>query len=81
MDLTVFWDVVPCSLVEIDRRFKGAYCHHHQGDREETFSNAYTSAAASGKIESRRIQQAGHVARTGKKGNEIHATFGIKTVC
>jgi hypothetical protein len=22
--MTVFWDVVPCSLVEIDRRFRGA---------------------------------------------------------
>jgi hypothetical protein len=26
MNMTVFWDVVPCSLVEIDRRFRGAYC-------------------------------------------------------
>jgi hypothetical protein len=23
------WDVVPCSLVEIGRRFRGATCHHH----------------------------------------------------
>jgi hypothetical protein len=30
--MTVFWHVVPCSLVEIDRRFRGAYCLHHQGD-------------------------------------------------
>jgi hypothetical protein len=28
----VLWDVAPCSLVEIDRRFRGAYCLHHQGD-------------------------------------------------
>jgi hypothetical protein len=26
----VFWDVAPCSLLEIDRRFSGAYCLHHQ---------------------------------------------------
>jgi hypothetical protein len=24
--------VAPCSLVEIDRRFRGSYCLHHQGD-------------------------------------------------
>lgn len=27
----VSWIVVPCSLVEVDRRFRGAYCLH-QGD-------------------------------------------------
>jgi hypothetical protein len=27
----VFWDIAPCSLVEINRRFRGAYCLHHQG--------------------------------------------------
>jgi hypothetical protein len=30
--MIVFWDVAPCSLVEIDPRFRGAYCLHHQGD-------------------------------------------------
>jgi hypothetical protein len=28
---TVFWDVAPCSYVEVDRRLTGAYCLHHQG--------------------------------------------------
>jgi hypothetical protein len=28
----VFCDVAPCSLVEINRRFRGAYCLHHQED-------------------------------------------------
>jgi hypothetical protein len=28
--MTVFWDVAPCSLVEIERRFRGAYCLLHQ---------------------------------------------------
>jgi hypothetical protein len=28
--MAVFWDVAPCSLVEIDRRFRGAFCLHHQ---------------------------------------------------
>jgi hypothetical protein len=32
MKMTVVWDVVLCCLVEIDRRFRGAYCLHHQGD-------------------------------------------------
>jgi hypothetical protein len=32
MKMTVFWDAAPCSLVEIDRRFRGTYCLHHRGD-------------------------------------------------
>jgi hypothetical protein len=28
----VFWNISPCSHVEVDRRFRGAYCLHHQGD-------------------------------------------------
>jgi hypothetical protein len=31
--MTVFWIVVPCSLVEVYRRFRGACCLHHQVDR------------------------------------------------
>jgi hypothetical protein len=30
MKVTVFWDVALCSLVEIDRRFRSAYCLHYQ---------------------------------------------------
>jgi hypothetical protein len=26
MKMTAFWDVAPCSLVLIERRFRGAYC-------------------------------------------------------
>jgi hypothetical protein len=29
MKVTVSWDVALCSLVEIDRRFRGAYCLHY----------------------------------------------------
>jgi hypothetical protein len=29
MKSTVLWDIAPCSLVEVDRRFWGAYCLHH----------------------------------------------------
>jgi hypothetical protein len=31
MKMTVFWDVVPYSLVETDRRFRGTCCLHHHG--------------------------------------------------
>jgi hypothetical protein len=31
--VTAFWDVAQCNLAEIDRRFRGAYCLHHQGTR------------------------------------------------
>jgi hypothetical protein len=32
MKMTVFWDVAPCSLIEVYRRFRGACCLHHQVD-------------------------------------------------
>jgi hypothetical protein len=32
MKMTVFWDVAQCSVVEIDRRFRGAYCLHCPDD-------------------------------------------------
>jgi hypothetical protein len=28
----VFWDVLPCSQVDVGQRFRGSYCLHHQGD-------------------------------------------------
>jgi hypothetical protein len=31
MKMAIFWDVAPCSLVEVYRRFSGACCLHHQG--------------------------------------------------
>jgi hypothetical protein len=31
MKFRVFWDVAPC-IHDVQRRFKGAYCLHHQGD-------------------------------------------------
>jgi hypothetical protein len=41
MKMAVFWDAAPCSLVAIDRRFRGTYSLHHQG---------YDQIAASQKI-------------------------------
>jgi hypothetical protein len=40
MKVAVSWDVTPCSLVEIDRQFRGAYCLHHQ-DNESTTKQAH----------------------------------------
>jgi hypothetical protein len=31
MKIRAFWDIVPCSLVGVDWRFRGAYCLHHHG--------------------------------------------------
>jgi hypothetical protein len=36
LNMAVFWDVAPYSLVEIDRRFRCAYCLHHQVDEALT---------------------------------------------
>jgi hypothetical protein len=29
------WDITPCSLVEVYRRFRGTYCHHQGDDRPD----------------------------------------------
>jgi hypothetical protein len=41
INITAFWDIAPCSFVNVDRRFRGAYCLHHQGpdDRDSKHSN------------------------------------------
>jgi hypothetical protein len=31
-EMTVFWDLVPCSLIEIDQSFRRAFCLHRQGN-------------------------------------------------
>jgi hypothetical protein len=36
MKIKVFWGVGPCSLVGVDRRFRGAYCFHHRPDGDNT---------------------------------------------
>jgi hypothetical protein len=32
MKFRVLWDILPCSQIDVDRRFRGARCLHHQGD-------------------------------------------------
>jgi hypothetical protein len=31
-NITAFCDIARCSLVAVDRSFRGAYCLHHQGE-------------------------------------------------
>jgi hypothetical protein len=45
MKMTVFWDVAPCSLVEIYRRFRGAYCLYRFVLMMEAASMFETSSA------------------------------------
>jgi hypothetical protein len=32
MKMAVFWDLAPCSLVDINQCFRGAYFLHHHPD-------------------------------------------------
>jgi hypothetical protein len=33
MKMRTFWDVSPCCIVGVDRRFRGVYCLHNQSDK------------------------------------------------
>jgi hypothetical protein len=50
MKMRPFWDVAPCSLIEIDRRFRDAYCLHHQGNNDASLKRLYTSTRLHGAI-------------------------------
>jgi hypothetical protein len=39
--MAVFWVVVPCSLVDVYRRFGGTWCLHHQRDRPDDGGSKY----------------------------------------
>jgi hypothetical protein len=41
--MTVFWDVLPCSLVEVHRRFRGVCCLHQGTLMMEAASTSETS--------------------------------------
>lgn len=30
--MTAFWDIAPSCLIQVDERFRGAYCHHEHED-------------------------------------------------
>jgi hypothetical protein len=36
----VFWNVLPCKMI-VDRRFKRAYCLHHQIPDDNHFTRQY----------------------------------------
>jgi hypothetical protein len=38
LEVTASWEIAPRSLVEVDRRFTGAYCLHHQGESSVYFN-------------------------------------------
>jgi hypothetical protein len=38
MKVTVFWDDAPCSVAEIDRRFRCAFCLRHPDDELKRLS-------------------------------------------
>jgi hypothetical protein len=50
MKMTVFWNVAQCSLVEIDRRFRGDYCLHHQGLPSSLMIEAVSTSVYSTKV-------------------------------
>jgi hypothetical protein len=43
MKMAVFCNVASCSLVDTERRFRSAYCLHHQGDEPFTGPHGATS--------------------------------------
>jgi hypothetical protein len=43
MKFRVFWGVLPYSQTDVDRRFRGACCLHHQGLMMEAASTSETS--------------------------------------
>jgi hypothetical protein len=43
MKFRFFWDVTQCSHVEVDRRFRSAYCLHGQGSMLEAVHIPETS--------------------------------------
>jgi hypothetical protein len=46
--MATFWDLAPCSIVEVDRRFRGAYYLRYQGD--EPLNHQSTSMRLNGFI-------------------------------
>jgi cephalosporin hydroxylase len=50
MKITALWDTAPSCLVEIGRRFGGAYCLHHQDDVMEAVYVQVVSARYAPKV-------------------------------
>jgi hypothetical protein len=44
LNMAAFCDIAPCSLVEVERRFRDSYCLHHHGSlMMEAVSTSETS--------------------------------------
>jgi hypothetical protein len=58
----VFWVVLPCKMI-VDRRFRGAYCLHHQGTSvDKHFSRQYNPEDSSEHHTRRRENLKSHTA-------------------
>jgi hypothetical protein len=44
LKMAAFWNIVPCNLVDVNGRFRGAYCLHHQS------SSLFINIAADGRM-------------------------------
>jgi hypothetical protein len=60
LKITFFWDVVAWTLVKTDRRFKGVYCLHYQGEIVKAMSTSETSVNIC-ETTRRNIPEDGHV--------------------
>jgi hypothetical protein len=58
VNMAVFWDVVPCSQVDTDRRFRSTYCLHHQGEttRRSILANSHLLTRLHKNLESYQIE-------------------------
>jgi hypothetical protein len=50
----VFWDIAPCSHIEVHRRLRGANCLHHQGDNALMMEAVRTSETSVNFVTTRR---------------------------
>jgi hypothetical protein len=46
LKITIFWNALVCSLVEVYRRFGETYCLHLQGRKASRASNKHSRAVA-----------------------------------
>jgi hypothetical protein len=53
--MRVFWDIMPCSPVGVDRRFRRAYCVHYQGGDDGNSTHSETSVYSSETTTIRRL--------------------------
>jgi hypothetical protein len=44
--MTTYWDIVLRSLIEVNRRFRDAYCPHHESDEALIMETVCTSESS-----------------------------------